>query len=298
MKFGITGNLEKEELPSVLESLLDIFREHDVQFNLDDALSSVLRKGKKRAKNSDVSTLPMKKLISRSDAIIALGGDGTILKLARLIGSAQTPILGVNIGKLGFLAEISQDEMKECLVEIFAGKYSIENRMMLEASTDGFKSNYSALNDIVLEKYGSSRMMTLETYVNEEYLATYAADGIILSTPTGSTAYSLANYGPIIAPTNNVIVINPICPHTLTARPVILPDDSLILIKLLGQSQKASLTADGQQTKLLNAPATVRIRKAPFVARLMKREKSSYFDVLRKKLHWGSDVRIKGKSKN
>lgn len=297
MKFGISGNLEKPELVSVIEALLGMLREHDVPYVLHEKLASVIRRELPHLKRVAFLSVPEKRLPSECDIIISLGGDGTILRTANLVGKAETPILGINIGKLGFLAEVSQNEVSECLVEIINGKYSIENRMMLEASTDGFRSKYSALNDIVIEKYGSSRMMTLETFVNEEYLATYTADGIITATPTGSTAYSLANNGPIVVPTNRVIIINPISPHTLTARPVIVPDDSKIVIKILTTTQRAILTADGQQAKILQAPSSVSIRKAPFVARLIKRHGSSYYDVLRKKLHWGSDVRVKTKGK-
>jgi NAD+ kinase len=154
------------------------------------------------------------------------------------------------------------------------------------------KGSFLALNDIVVSKYGASRVMSIETYVNKEYLATFTGDGIIISTPTGSTAYALANGGPIVTPTNRSITISPICPHTLTARPVIVPEKSVIALKVLSTVARIQLTADGQLEKQLTSPATVTVRKAPFEARLVKRHGTSFYEVLRTKLHWGKDVRI------
>lgn len=298
MKFGITGNLDKSEIPALVLALIGVMQSHRVDFVLDDKLTRLLRKHLERQDQRKSVSVPENRLPDECDILVSLGGDGTILRAARLVGKHETPILAVNVGKLGFLAEVSQDEAAACLEEILAGKYKIEDRMMLVGSADGFKSTYSALNDIVIEKYGSSRMLTIETYVNEEYLATYTADGIIIATPTGSTAYSLANSGPIVIPSSAAITINPICPHTLTARPVIVPSNSVLVIKLPVAGQKLNLTADGQQARLLTSPASIRVKQAPYVARLVKRLNSNYYDVLRKKLHWGSDVRIRGKGKH
>ena len=162
---------------------------------------------------------------------------------------------------------------------------------MLQAVTSKGSKTYSALNDIVVDKFGTSRVLNLETFVNGEYLATFTADGVIVSTPTGSTAYALANGGPIVTPHNKSITISPICPHTLTARPVIVPDDSIIRIKVASAQTKVHLTADGQDEVLLRPPTEIRIKKAPHIARLVKRSNTSYYDLLRKKLNWGRDVR-------
>jgi len=213
VKFGITGNLDKSEIPALVLALIGVMQSHRVDFVLDDKLTRLLRKHLERQDQRKSISVPENRLPDECDILVSLGGDGTILRAARLVGKHETPILAVNVGKLGFLAEVSQDEAAACLEEILAGKYKIEDRMMLVGSADGFKSTYSALNDIVIEKYGSSRMLTIETYVNEEYLATYTADGIIIATPTGSTAYSLANSGPIVIPSSAAITINPICPH-------------------------------------------------------------------------------------
>ena len=164
-------------------------------------------------------------------------------------------------------------------------------RSVFRLAVDSPDISFVALNDIVVEKYGTSRVFAVETWVNDAYLATYTADGIIFSTPTGSTAYSLANGGPIVVPTSAVITINPICPHTLTARPVIVRSDSRIRVAVRHPSHKVHVTADGQLEKLFASPVEVMIRKAPFSARLVKRLNTNYYDVLRKKLNWGSDLR-------
>jgi NAD+ kinase len=294
MTFGIVGNLKKRELPRVVKELLLRAPQDSARFLLSApvarAASSV---GRELLKRAQVASEP--KLLDEADLLIALGGDGTILETARRVASRETPILGINLGKLGFLAEVSLDEIEACLNEILDGRYRVEERMMLQAEAASLRRPFFALNDIVVDKYGTSRVMSIETSVNDEYLATYSADGIIVSTPTGSTAYSLANGGPIVTPENHAITISPICPHTLTARPVIVPDDSVITVRIAVASRQVHLTADGQLEQLFRPPAIFRIKKAPFKAKLVKRLNTSYYDVLRKKLHWGSDVRVEAK---
>lgn len=288
MTFGIAGNLEKKVLLKVARGLIGRLRREGVDFVVERELLKMLSKSAPSKKFRSCAEEDLPRI---ADLIISLGGDGTILKMARVSGRYQTPILGVNLGKLGFLAEVSLDEIDTCVDELLEGKYFLEDRMMLEATSRGLGKSFVALNDIVVEKYGTSRVFAFETSVNDEYLATYAADGIIFSTPTGSTAYSLANGGPIVVPTSTVVTINPICPHTLTARPVIVPADSLIRVSVQNPSHKVHVTADGQLEKLFTSPVEVTIRKAPFSARLVKRLGTSYYDVLRKKLNWGGDVR-------
>ncbi len=297
MKFGIVGNLQKKELPIVVRELLTRVRAESVQFLISASVAKTVSRtvGKSILKRTKI--VNEKNLLAESDLIIALGGDGTILETARLVGSHETPILGINLGKLGFLAEVSIEESEECLKEIMDGRYNVVDRIMLQATTPALKKPFFALNDVVIDKYGTSRVMNIEAYVNDEYLATYSADGIIVSTPTGSTAYSLANGGPIVVPANHAITISPICPHTLTARPVIVPDDSVVAVTISSASRQVHLTADGQLEQLFKPPVTITVRKAPFKARLVKRLTTNYYDVLRKKLHWGSDVRVRGGEK-
>jgi len=293
VKFGITGNLDKQELPQVVDHLLTRFHRDNVDYVVHDQLARAVKRHLRKNAIRGSRLVTEKKLGSACDMLISLGGDGTILRSARLLAPSKTPILGINLGKLGFLAEVSLDELDECLDEILRNEYTIETRMMLQSQGNGMKTTFTALNDVVVSKYGASRVMDIETYVNDEFLATFTGDGIIISTPTGSTAYALANGGPIVTPRNRSMTISPICPHTLTARPVIVPDDSIITLKVLSSVAGIQLTADGQQEKQLSSPATVTVKKAPFETRLVKRSKTNYYDVLSRKLHWGRDVRYK-----
>ena len=295
MKFGLVGNLQKKELPSVIRNLLLRVPGNSVEFLVASPLAKIVSRGGGKQDLKRTRVVSEGRLLAESDIIISLGGDGTILETARLVAVHETPILGINLGKLGFLAEVSLDEIESCFDDVLHGRFKVEDRMMLQAGSSSMKKPFMALNDVVLEKHGASRVMTIEVEVNGEYLATYSADGIIVSTPTGSTAYSLANGGPIVTPENNAITISPICPHTLTARPVIVPGESVIAVTVIAAARNVHMTADGQQEKLFSPPVTVTIQRAPFVAKLVKRFNTSYYDVLRKKLNWGSDVRLGGR---
>ncbi len=296
MKFGIVGNLQKLKLSLVVSELLKHERRGSIEFLISDSFARAFKGKVRKEINDRAKIVTEKKLLAESDMVIALGGDGTILQTARFVGGHGKPIVGINLGKLGFLAEVPLDEIESCFADILAGRYIVEDRMMLQADGSGLSPGFLALNDIVVDKYGTSRVMNIEASVNGEYLATYAADGLIVSTPTGSTAYSLANGGPIVIPSCQTIIIGPICPHTLTARPVIVPESSVITVKIASAANKVHVTADGQLEKLFSIPLTITVRKAPFPARLVRRFNTNYFDVLRKKLNWGSDVRIKNRA--
>ncbi len=256
MKFVIAGNLAKEDVPKIAQKVLQRLEAEGVDSVVEHTLADVLRK-KFHTKLSG-RTISEKNLASSGDMLISLGGDGTILKLARQVAEKGTPILGVNLGKLGFLAEVPVDDLDACLSEVLKGDYFIVERMMLQAVILKDKRTYFALNDIVVDKFGTPRVLDLQTFVNGEYLATFTADGVIVSTPTGSTAYALANGGPIVTPHNKSIMISPICPHTLTARPVIVPDDSIIRIKVASAQTKVRLTAYGQDEVLIRPPSEIR----------------------------------------
>jgi NAD+ kinase len=237
-----------------------------------------------------ISTL--RDLPERCDLLIALGGDGTMLTAARVVGAREVPILGVNLGKLGFLAEVSVDEMLKALGEIVKGEYFIEDRMVLQTRNSRDKTCYSSLNEVVVDRGISPRVIQLETHVDGAYFVTYAADGIIVSTPTGSTAYSLASGGPIVAPRSRVITVTPISPHTLTARAVILPEESSIRITVKSAAEPVHVTADGHTQGFFKTPAVFTIQRAPYSVKLVKRFNRNYFDLLRAKLLWGRDLRI------
>lgn len=289
MRFGIAGNVQKDGISAIAGRVLQRFEKDGVEYVVEKALATLLRsRSKLKIAGKVVSE---KELPKKSEIIISLGGDGTILHLARNVAEYGTPIVGVNLGKLGFLTEASLEDLDTCLDELLKGEYFVVERMMLEASTARIARTYLALNDIVVDKFATSRVLDFETIVNGEYLATFPADGIIFSTPTGSTAYALANGGPIVTPQNKSITISPICPHTLTARPVIVPDDAVVRVRVTSPGHKVHLTADGQDEIILKSPTEVKIRKSKLRARLVRRRKTSYYDILRKKLNWGRDVR-------
>jgi NAD+ kinase len=291
MRFGIAGNLDKTELPEVVERLIARFKKEEVPYVLHEAMAKGLRGKIDKRVLSQSPVVSEQKLPAECDILISLGGDGTILRMARLVNGMATPILGVNLGKLGFLAEISLDELDECLTEIIDGDYIVEDRMMLQARIGKSKNNIQALNDVVLRQTSSSRMFSVKTFVNGEFLSEFIGDGIIISTPTGSTAYALSNGGPIVTPTNHLILISPICPHTLTARTVVVPEDSIITLKVEIATGKIHLAADGQQQTFLQVPIEIVIERSTHTTKLVKRKNRSYYDVLRRKLNWGKDAR-------
>ncbi|CUS90652.1 NAD+ kinase [Candidatus Kryptonium thompsonii] len=294
MKFGIIGNLAKESLYDIVFKLANQLESEKIQFLVQKEIADEIEKRFSKKIESQ-ATLP--ELLENSDVIVSFGGDGTILSTARLVGERETPILGVNLGKLGFLAEVSPEEIFEFIKKVCKGNYRVEERMVLEASVKGENKKYFALNDIVIDRAGSPRVINIETYINDEYLITYTGDGLIISTPTGSTAYSLASGGPIVAPSSRVITLTPICPHTLTARPVVVPDDSIIKIQIEFHEKDILLTVDGQVEHKVKPPVEITVKKADHKVKLIKRLEVTYFDVLRSKLMWGMDLRIE-KNKN
>jgi NAD+ kinase len=227
------------------------------------------------------------------DMIIVLGGDGTLLSAARLVAGSRknVPIFGVNLGSLGFMAEVSVDELYANLAQALAGKLVTEERMMLTATvlrrgrTVGV---YTVLNDAVISKGAFARMVSLDVAVGTDDLTSIRADGLIVSTPTGSTAYSLSAGGPIIHPALHCFVLTPICPHTLSNRPIVIPDASVVRVKLLSESEGISLSLDGQVVEPLRLHDVVEVRKAKRHARIIKHPTKDYYDILRSKLKWGS----------
>jgi NAD+ kinase len=235
-------------------------------------------------------TLPREELPARTDLLIVLGGDGTLLAAARLAAERGVPILPVNLGGLGFLTTVSQEEMYPVLDEIFEGKNRVSDRVMLEAEVvrEGkVIRRQIALNDAVLNKAALARIMDLELRVNGEYVTTYKADGLILSTPTGSTAYSLSAGGPIVYPVVEAFVVTPICPHTLTNRPLVIPDAATIEVDCQAGDHGATLTLDGQVGIEVGPGDRVVVRKAPQKLHLLRASRKTYFEILRNKLKWG-----------
>jgi NAD+ kinase len=291
MTFGIAGNTEKPEIIPIAAAIIRRFRNDRVPFIVHQGLLDLLRKRLGWRTMKGVTAVSERKLGSRCDMLVTLGGDGTMLRMSRLVSTEGTPILGVNLGRVGFLAETSVDELDEVLGDVIAGRYTVEERLMLESWIEGGAKHFIALNDIVVDLSVSSRMFPVEVSVNGQLVSTFTGDGVIVSTPTGSTGYALSNGGPILVPTTVAIMISPICPHALTARPIVIPDDSIVRLNVKAAPGKVHVTADGQQQYAIRGPVSVVVQKAKVRTKVVKRLNLSYYDVLRRKLHWGRDVR-------
>jgi len=229
-------------------------------------------------------------LVAQADLIVVLGGDGTILAISRLMGARQVPILGVNVGGLGFLTEVALPELIPTLEAVLKEEDAVSRRRLLAARVrraGASAREYEALNDFVINKTAPSRIVELETFVNGEYVATYRADGLILASPTGSTAYCLSAGGPILYPTLPALVVIPICPHTLTNRPLVLPDSATIEVVQRSSAEDVHLTVDGQVDVGLQHRDVVVVRRSAHVITLVKSPKLNYFELLRTKLRWG-----------
>ena len=290
MILGIAGNTDKKELPAIIEKFLQYLVENQIGFVLHDQLSSITNKF---SFLSDKSLLTFKQLIDQANVLLVFGGDGTILSFARAMDETNIPIVGINLGKLGFLAEISVNEIYDFVHDLISGDYIIEQRSMLEAKIHQDKEyhRFLAMNDIVVSRNQTSRLLCVYTEVNGEHLITTMSDGVIIATPTGSTAYSLSAHGPIVAPPCKVMIINPICPHALTVRPIIVPDDYVFMAKVDSPNEEAMVTADGQDKIVMKTPFEICIKKSDFPVKLIKRKSVSYYEILRSKLMWGKDLR-------
>jgi NAD+ kinase len=230
------------------------------------------------------------KLAASVDLILVLGGDGTMIATARLMGDTEVPVLGINYGGLGYLAEFRIEELYTALESILAGNYRLDKRVMLEVELLRGKEHVTrnrVLNDVVINKSALARIIEIEAYLNRQFVNSFRADGLIVSTPTGSTAYNLSAGGPVIFPSMNAVVITPICPFTLSNRPIVVPDDSFIELCLKTEQEDVSLTLDGQVGFSLRAEDRVVIRKSQTTFNLVQPTNRNYFDVLRDKLRWG-----------
>ena len=229
-----------------------------------------------------------------ADFVISLGGDGTLLRAAGHVGAKGVPIVGINMGRLGFLADIVPSETESAIDSLYDGNYAIEEHTVISAETDGMPLNgqHYALNDIAVLKRDTASMITIHAEVNGEYLVTYQADGLIVSTPTGSTAYSLSNGGPIIVPRTGTLCLTPVAPHSLNIRPIVIPDDSEITLTVESRSHNFLTAVDGQSEKCAEN-TRLTIRKAPYSIKIVKRSSQRYYSTLREKMMWGADTRIK-----
>lgn len=227
-----------------------------------------------------------------ADIVFSIGGDGTFLRTAARVGKKEIPILGINTGRLGFLADVSNNEVQHVLPEILNRKYEIESRTILKLSTgDKLFHGYNfALNEVAVLKYDNSSMITIHAYINGNYLNSYQADGLLIATPTGSTAYSMSVGGPIIEPTAANFVITPIAPHSLNTRPLVITDDNVITLRMESRNKQVLIALDGRSEEI-DREVEITIRKADFVAKVVKRFNRTFYDTIRTKLMWGADSR-------
>ena len=238
----------------------------------------------------DIDAVADEKFGAQSDLIVVLGGDGTMISTARLVGDADVLVLGVNYGSLGYLTDFRIEEMFPALEAIFRGEYEVDRRVMLHAEHwrgEELLASGRVLNDVVINKAALARIIEIEVSLNGLFVNSFRADGLIVSTPTGSTAYNLSAGGPIIYPSMNAVVLTPICPFTLTNRPIVIPDDAVIELKLEQENEGVVLTLDGQIGYTVHAGDRIRIRKSRTTFNLVQPPNRNYFDVLRNKLKWG-----------
>lgn len=225
------------------------------------------------------------------DALIALGGDGTLLRAARFLGGARVPMFGVNLGKLGFLTACGHEDFPKAFAAFANGKYVVQERMALEATTVSAEGTVGvrlrALNDVVVHKGGFARVLRMRVFVDGELISSFAADGLVMSTPTGSTAYSLSASGPIVVPTFDSLIVTPVAPHTLALRPTILPPGAQLRVEVDDAPEEVLVTADGQVGTALGAGQSLLVRRADAPVLLVSFEDTSFFTRLRGKLHWG-----------
>ena len=284
---GIVAKRNKPEAVAVVRNLVEWLRPKKIQVyiekEIEELLSPTLSEG-------NWKSVEREEMPPDVEMIIVLGGDGTLLSVGRQVWNRNIPILGVNLGGLGFLTEITLDELYSVLEKVLQDDFEINERETLKAGVirRGKRiAEFIVLNDAVINKGALARIIDLETTINGEYLSTFRSDGLIISTPTGSTAYNLSAGGPIVYPSLHTIIITPICPHTLTIRPIIIPDDVKIRALLKSRDEEVTLTLDGQQGFTLKFEDVVEVGKAEGRILLIKSPYRHYFELLREKLKWG-----------
>lgn len=289
MKFALFGNTYQAKKSAHVERLLSILSQHNAEVHIcrefyefltDDLKISIRHAGVFDGNNFE------------ADMILSIGGDGTFLKAASRVGSRNIPILGINTGRLGFLADVSPEEMEDTFNNIYNGNYRIEDRSVLQVSCkeQELKGYPFGLNEIAVLKRDSSSMISIHTAINGAYLTTYQADGLVIATPTGSTAYSLSIGGPVIVPHSNTIAITPVAPHSLNVRPIVINDDWEITLDIESRSHNFLIAIDGR-SETCREGSRLTIRKADYKINVVKRNSHIFFNTLRNKMMWGADGR-------
>lgn len=278
-RLGVVGNRRYEGLPEILRRIAKRAPQLGLTVAFERGLAEVAGEGELIEDGSPV------------DGLITLGGDGTMLRGARLLGGREVPILGVNLGRLGFLTSCGQDQLDDALDRFARGDYLAEIRMQLEAHSQTIRGeerrSWLALNDVVLHKGGFARVVKLRVLVDGEDVGVYAADGVIISTPTGSTAYNLSAGGPVVLPTQHLIITTPISPHTLAIRPLVVPADSEVMVRAEDGPEELLVTIDGQVGTMFAPGDSLVVRRAAASVVVVRFPETTFFSVLRRKLGWG-----------
>ena len=267
--------LETEHINLIIEEEFSIFLENNIRFN------------------KSISTFnSYETLKNKADFLLSIGGDGTLLKAVTYVRESKIPIMGINTGRLGFISSISADQIDDAITDILKGNYKINERTLLELSSDKnlFKEKNFALNEVAVSKKDTSSMIRIDAYVDDEFLNTYWADGLVVSTPTGSTGYSLSCGGPIIMPGTNNIIITPNAPHNLNVRPIVIDDNSVVKLKVEDRDQLALVSLDSR-SRAFDSETELIIKKANFKVRLVQPQNNSFTTTIRHKLMWGLDKR-------
>ena len=278
---GITANINNPLVSRALKRVMQWCKGNRIKFKVDSAFAGVGASPKELC--------PKNQLWQGNDILVSLGGDGTLLSAAQAAGKHQIPILGINLGGLGFLTQLRAGELEAGLGRVKQGRFGIEKRLALQVQKvrPSQSKIFFALNDAVLHKGEVAHLISFEIWVGKEFICSFTADGLIISTPTGSTAYSLAAGGPIIHPQMEAIIVTPICPQTMATRPIIFSADEKLLVKLDRVRSRSQVMLDGQSGFLLNKGDEIEIKRAPHKVTLIKFSEASFYGILRQKLHWG-----------
>ena len=288
-KFALFGNIYQAKKSAHILRLLSILEKHEAEVCIHKEFYQFLTKDQKM----DIRTAGVFEGSDfEADMVLSMGGDGTFLKAASYVGDKCIPILGINTGRLGFLADVSPEEMEETFQDIYKGNYKIEGRSVLQLTSEGkpLKGYAFGLNEIAVLKQDSSSMISIHTSINGAYLTTYQADGLVIATPTGSTAYSLSVGGPVIVPHSKTIAITPVAPHSLNVRPIVINDDWEITLDVESRSHNFLIAIDGR-SETCREGTRLTIRKANYQIKVVKRPNHVFFPTLRDKMMWGADGR-------
>ena len=290
MLIGIIANITKENVFGVVSSFIKELKRNNLEYLLTKTLLE--DKDKLKIELDEDFLSDDKEIYEKSDLIISIGGDGTMLATAFHAHSYDKPVLGMNIGKLGFLAEVDISQMDIIIKDIKEGNYQIQERMVLTGHCDTYTGGkFIAINDIVVDKGGWPKMIEITAQVDGEYVSTFSADGVIIATPIGSTGYSLSTGGPVVSPSAGAITLSPISPHSLTMRPLVLSSEQEIVIKADSPHNEIQISCDGQRVYHIPPPLEIKIVKSTKPLKLVHTSVTTYFETLRNKLLWGVDVR-------